>query len=133
MIETQFSVRDELVAAVGNAVSTLPADLEPLREDRSGRLSDGAPLALVRARSIEDVQATMRIATLHRIPVVPRGAGTGLAGAATAGPGEIVLSTLAMNEILEINVDDELAGHPERRSQRGARPARAVVCPRPGQ
>jgi glycolate oxidase len=109
MIETQFSVRDELVAALGNAVSTLPADLEPLRADRSGRLSDGAPLALVRARSIEDVQATMRIATLHRIPVVPRGAGTGLAGAATAGPGEIVLSTLAMNEILEINVDDELA------------------------
>jgi glycolate oxidase len=41
--------------------------------------------------------------------VVPRGAGTGLAGAAIGSAGEIVLSTLAMDSILEINVDDELA------------------------
>jgi len=109
MIETGLSVRDELVAELGSAVSTLPADLEPLREDRSGRVSEGTPLALVTARTIADVQATMRFATRHGLPVVTRGAGTGLAGAATAGPGEIVLSTLAMNEILEINVDDELA------------------------
>src|SRR5580658_7861316 len=99
MIETGLSVRDELVAELGSAVSTLPADLEPLREDRSGRVSEGTPLALVTARTIADVQATLRFATRHGLPVVTRGAGTGLAGAATAGPGEIVLSTLAMNEI----------------------------------
>lgn len=109
MIETGLSVRDELVAVLGSAVSVLPADLEPLREDRSGLVSEGAPLALVTARSIEDIQATLRFATAHQIPVVPRGAGTGLAGGGTGGPGEIVLSTLAMADILEINVDDELA------------------------
>jgi glycolate oxidase len=109
MIETGLSVREELVAALGSAVSIDPADLEPLREDRSGRISDGVPLALVTARSVDDVQATMRFATRFGIPVVPRGAGTGLAGGGTAGPGEIVLSTLELDAILEINVDDELA------------------------
>jgi glycolate oxidase len=63
----------------------------------------------VHARSVEDVQQVMRIATETRTPVVTRGAGTGLAGAANAGPGEIVLSTLAMNRVLEISADDEIA------------------------
>jgi glycolate oxidase len=100
---------EELRAALGDAVSTTEADLDAARADRSGRVSDSAPLAIVTARGIEDVQATLRIATRHRIPVVPRGAGTGLAGGAIGGEGEIVLSLLAMNEILEISVDDELA------------------------
>jgi glycolate oxidase len=51
----------------------------------------------------------MRIATETRTPVVVRGAGTGLAGGAIAGPGEIVLSTLEMAAVLEVSVDDELA------------------------
>jgi glycolate oxidase len=66
-------------------------------------------LAVVTARSIEQVRATMRIAHEHGVPVVTRGAGTGLAGAAIGDAGEIVLSTLAMNEILEINPADQLA------------------------
>jgi glycolate oxidase len=109
MIETRLGVQDELVAALGAAVSFAPADLEVARADRSGQVAAAAPLAIVTARSIEDVQTTMRIATAHRIPVVPRGAGTGLAGGAIGSAGEIVLSTLAMTQILEINVDDELA------------------------
>jgi glycolate oxidase len=109
MIEAGLSVLGELDAALSSAVSTDPADLEPLRADRSGHVSDSPPLALVTARSIEDVQATMRIASQYGIPVVPRGAGTGLAGGAIGGAGEIVLSTLAMTEILEVNADDELA------------------------
>jgi glycolate oxidase len=107
--DTGADVRDELSAALGSAVSFAPADLEPMRADRSGHVSEAAPRALVTARGIEDVQTTMRIASDHRIPVVPRGAGTGLAGGAIGGAGEIVLSTLAMNAILEISADDELA------------------------
>ena len=106
---TAVDVRGELRDALGAAVSFAPKDLEPLRADRSGQLSAAAPLALVTARSIADVQETMRIATRHRIPVVPRGAGTGLAGGAIGSAGEIVLSTLGMTRILELNVDDELA------------------------
>jgi glycolate oxidase len=40
---------------------------------------------------------------------VPRGAGTGLAGAAQAGAGELVISTATMTRVLEISRDDELA------------------------
>jgi glycolate oxidase len=90
-------------------VSFASADLEAARADRSGQVSASPPLAVVTALTIEDVQTTMRIATRHRVPVVPRGAGTGLAGGSIGGAGEIVLSTLRMTQILEVNVDDELA------------------------
>jgi glycolate oxidase len=107
--DTGGDVRSELAAVLGPAVSFDPAELEDMRADRSGHVSAAAPLALVTARGIEDVQVTLRIASGHGIPVVPRGAGTGLAGGAIGGAGEIVLSTLAMTRILEINPDDELA------------------------
>ncbi len=51
----------------------------------------------------------MRIATATRTPVVIRGAGTGLAGAANAGSGEIVLSLRRMTAIREVRPDDLLA------------------------
>jgi glycolate oxidase len=98
-----------LQEALGDAVSTRPDDLDRMRGDKSGHIAASRPLALVTARSVEDVQATLRIATRFGIPVVPRGAGTGLAGGAIAGAGEIVLSTLAMNRILEISAADQLA------------------------
>lgn len=99
----------QLRAELGERVITDPAQLEPLREDRSGHRSAGPPLALVRAGSIEDVQAVCRTASEHGLPIVPRGAGTGLAGGACAGPGEIVLSTQDMAQILEISAPNRLA------------------------
>jgi len=98
-----------LRAAMGDLVVTDQETLDAMRSDKSGHRSDGAPLALVNARSVADVQAVMRIATKTATPVVTRGAGTGLAGGAIATGGEIVLSTLAMNRILEISTDDALA------------------------
>jgi glycolate oxidase len=95
--------------ALGPALSTDPAALDAVRADKSGHVSATAPLAVVTARSVRDVQETLRIANEFRMPVVPRGAGTGLAGGATATAGEIVLSTLAMNRVLELSVADELA------------------------
>jgi glycolate oxidase len=95
--------------SLGDAVSTDAAELAATQTDRSGRVSAAPPLAVVAARTTRDVQATLRIANEHGVPVVPRGAGTGLAGGAVGGAGEIVLSTLEMAAILEINVDDELA------------------------
>ncbi|HEX7835633.1 MAG TPA: FAD-linked oxidase C-terminal domain-containing protein [Pseudolysinimonas sp.] len=103
--EIQAALRE----ALGAAVITDPAILEGLRADKSGQRSTGAPIALVEARTIDDVQRTLRFATEHHVPVVPRGAGTGIAGAAIAGPGELVLSTLRMNRILEVSAEDELA------------------------
>ena len=98
-----------LIEALGDRVSTDAADLQRARTDKSGHIAAGTPLAIVTALTVEDVQQTMRIATLTGTPVVTRGAGTGLAGGAIADEGEIVLSTMGMAAILEISTDDEIA------------------------
>lgn len=98
-----------LIDALGDRVDTDPASLDAARADKSGHRSSARPIAVVHAESVDDVQAVMRIATQTRTPVVTRGAGTGLAGAANAGAGEIALSMLRMRDILEINPEDQLA------------------------
>ena len=109
MNDTPVDIVALLLAELGDVVSTDPVELDAARADKSGHVATGTPLAIVHATSIEHVQATLRLATRTRTPVVTRGAGTGLAGAANADAGEIVLSTLGMTRILEVVVDDELA------------------------
>jgi glycolate oxidase len=99
----------ELRAALPGRVETDPSQLEAFTADRSGHRSSGLPLAVVYATSIEDVQAVCRIASATGTGVVTRGAGTGLAGGAVAGTGEIVLSLRDMNRILEISEENRLA------------------------
>lgn len=103
------SVLEALTEALGDAVSTDADLLTSMRTDKSGYVSASPPLAFVAARSIEEVSTTLRIASEHRTSVVTRGAGTGLAGAATASAGEIVLSTLAMNRVLKLSTQDHTA------------------------
>ena len=95
--------------ALSERVDTDPSHLDDARADKSGHAAPGRPIAIVHAASIDDVQATMRIATATGTPVVVRGAGTGLAGGANAGAGEVVLSMRAMDRILEVRPDDLLA------------------------
>jgi glycolate oxidase len=98
-----------LRAELGDRVDTSPASLAAARADKSGHAASGHPIAVVHARSVEDVQRTLRIASETGTPVVTRGAGTGLAGGANAGAGEIALSVRAMDRILEVRPDDLLA------------------------
>ncbi|PPG79522.1 FAD-binding oxidoreductase [Rathayibacter sp. AY1E5] len=99
----------QLRDALGDAVLTEGPGFEAVHTDKSGFSAPGRALALVAARSVEDVQAALRIATEHRLPVVPRGAGTGLAAGGVASGGALVLSTAAMDRILEVSLEDELA------------------------
>jgi glycolate oxidase len=80
-------------------VVTDPAVTEGYRQDRAFDPSAGKPLAVVRPLRTEEVQTVLRWATANRVPVVPRGAGSGLSGGATALDGGIVLSTEKMREI----------------------------------
>ena len=73
--------------------------VDAYRRDRATTVQPGTPLALVRATSTADVQATLRVAHAHGIPVVPRGAGTGLSGGSSAIDGAITLSTERMRAI----------------------------------
>ena len=99
----------QLRAELGDRVDTTPASLAAARADKSGHAASGRPLAVVHARSVDDVQRTLRIASRTGTPVVTRGAGTGLAGGANAGAGEIALSVRGMDRILEVRPDDLLA------------------------
>ena len=61
------------------------------------------PEVVLRPRTAEEVSAVMRICNRDRIPVTPRGAGTGLSGGALPHLGGVLLSTDRMNSILTID------------------------------
>ena len=88
-----------LAALPDTSVLTDRDAMSPYRHDWARTADAGWPLAVVRARSTSDVQAVLRWATVHGVPVVPRGAGSGLSGGSAAVDGCIVLSTERMREI----------------------------------
>ncbi|MEV6428887.1 FAD-linked oxidase C-terminal domain-containing protein [Nocardia sp. NPDC051463] len=91
---------DDLIARLPDGAVLIDADLlEGYRQDWARDPDAGVPLAVVRATSTDDVAATLRFAHEHQIAVVPRGAGSGLSGGATAVEGGIVLSTERMRAI----------------------------------
>ncbi|MCX8023555.1 MAG: FAD-binding protein [Syntrophorhabdaceae bacterium] len=67
---------------------------------------EATPHVIVRPTNTEQVQEVMRYANREKIPVVPRGAGSGMCGQVTPIMGGIVLDMKGMNRILEINVKD---------------------------
>ncbi|MFD6530850.1 FAD-binding oxidoreductase [Streptomyces sp. NPDC060184] len=90
-------------------LTTDPVRTAPYATDRSGAPSAGEPLAVVHALRTDEVSTVLRHANALRVPVVPRGAGTGLSGGATAGEGSLVLDLSRMNRIVELAPDDQLA------------------------
>src|SRR6476660_651323 len=93
-------VLDGLVAELPEgAVVVDPDILASYRQDRAFDPNAGTPLAVVRPRCTEDVQAVLRWATAHKVAVVPRGMGTGLSGGATALDGALVMTTEKMRDI----------------------------------
>ena len=91
---------DSLTAALpATSVLTDPDTIAGYRQDWAKQPEAGMPLAVVRASCTEDVQAVMRWSHEHGVPVVPRGAGTGLSGGASAVDGCIVLSMEKMRQI----------------------------------
>ncbi len=95
----------------------LPADrivvdpdvLASLSHDEAEWAPTGRPAAAVRARSETEVQQVVRACAELGVPVVPRGAGTGLSGGANAVTGCVVLDVAAMDQVLEIDPDNLLA------------------------
>ena len=61
------------------------------------------PDIVIKPRSAAEISAIMRLCNEHRIPVTPRGAGTGLSGGALPHLGGVLLSMERMNAILEID------------------------------
>ncbi|WP_150462246.1 FAD-binding oxidoreductase [Nesterenkonia ebinurensis] len=100
------AVLKELTTALGaGRVSADPGLLEAKAHDRSYH-SWQPPLAVVQPRSTQEVAETMRICHEHKVPVVPRGSGTGLEGGANTSADSICLDLSAMTQILHIAADD---------------------------
>ncbi len=93
----------ELQKDFGERVLVGPDLVEGFRRDRAMWADAGSPMAVVRPSSTAEVQRLAQWATRHRVALVPRGAGTGVAGGANATDGCLLVSFEAMNRILEID------------------------------
>ncbi|WP_109471108.1 FAD-binding oxidoreductase [Ornithinimicrobium cavernae] len=98
-------VESELAPTLADgALSTDPDVLESYSRDEALFCPADGAVALVRATTVADVQATLRFASAYRIPVVPQGARSGISGGANAVPGCLLLSVERMSRILAVDV-----------------------------
>ncbi len=104
-----MSLVDELQAIVG-ADGVLARTEELFAYEADGlTLHQGKPVAVVLPRDKTEVQRIVRACRANGVPFVPRGAGTGLSGGATAIEGGVVIELQRMNAILRVDPDDRHA------------------------
>ncbi|MEN8190481.1 MAG: FAD-linked oxidase C-terminal domain-containing protein [Thermodesulfobacteriota bacterium] len=102
------SIIAELVAIVGqNNCTTREEDLHCYSFDGSKKQS--LPDCLLFVSSAQQVSNILKVANSHKIPVVARGSGSGMTGGAVATHGGIVLAMAAMDQIVEIDKDNQVA------------------------
>jgi glycolate oxidase len=100
----------ELQDALGaDSVLTDPDVTAAYARDQAMLAPAGTPAAVVFPRSTAEVVAVMQVAARYGIPVVPRGAGSGLVGGANAVDGCITLVLTRMDAVLEVAPADRLA------------------------
>jgi len=100
--------RTAFLAAVRSAVPdvrllTDPVDLEAYRVDETAYLRADLPAAVALPTETAHVAALVRLAAAHGVPIVPRGAGSGLSGGAAGLAGGLTIAFTWMNRILEID------------------------------
>ncbi len=106
-IVTRQVVR-ELERALGRErVISTPEELIAYEFD--GTIERGKPQAVVFPETTEQVAVAVKIAHRFDVPVIPRGAGTGLSGGAVATIGGVVIALTRMKRILEIDAINRLA------------------------
>ena len=88
-------------ALPGNAVVSDPVEL--IAYEMDGSLGLGQAQGVILPRSTQEVAAVVRWAAARGLPVVARGAGTGLSGGAIASEGGVILSLARMKKITELD------------------------------
>jgi len=88
-------------------VYTDPVDCYAYAYDNSRNYH--APIAVVFPLTIEEVQSVIKLCNVHKVPVVPRGRGTGTAGGSVPEVGGVALSLERMNKIISIDPDNRMA------------------------
>ena len=81
-------------------------DRESYRRDETAYLEPPLPIGVALPTTTAEVAELVRLAAAHRVPVVPRGAGTGLSGGASAVAGGLTIALTRMDRVLEIDRDN---------------------------
>jgi glycolate oxidase len=106
-IVTKEVVR-QLERALGRErVLSTPEQLIAFEYD--GTIERGRPQAVVFPETVEHVSAAVKVARRFDVPVIPRGAGTGLSGGSVAAVGGVVVALTRMKRILEVDPVNRLA------------------------
>ncbi|HKV43665.1 MAG TPA: FAD-linked oxidase C-terminal domain-containing protein [bacterium] len=108
----RLACRTELLRELGEIVGQAhvfsePGDLLAYEYDASNITA--VPDLAVLPGSAEEVAVVLRVAARHGVPVIPRGAGTGVAAGALPIVGGLVVVMTRMNRILEIDLDNRVA------------------------
>ncbi|MDO8185061.1 FAD-linked oxidase C-terminal domain-containing protein [Conexibacter sp. JD483] len=108
---TTAALLDDLAAAAAGDLVTDPEVLASYERDQAAPalVPAGRPAAVIRPRTTQEVQQAVKAAARHKVPVVPRGAGSGLSGGANAIDGCLVVSLERMTDIAEIDGPSMLA------------------------
>ena len=102
---------DELRMIAGKGSVIIEKEkLEAYSHDETDAQEYGhSPEAVVLPSTTEEVAAIVKLANRERIPITPRGAGSGLSGGAIPEYGGIVLSLEKMNKLIEVDKENMLA------------------------
>jgi glycolate oxidase len=107
---TTSTLIDALRAAVGaDQIRTDPDVTAAYSRDMMPLAPSGVPLAVVFPTDTAQVVAVVKACAAAGVPIVPRGAGSGLTGAANAVDGAVTVVLTRMNRILEIDEGNRLA------------------------
>jgi glycolate oxidase len=107
-MEAVEQLKAELETKLGKrAVLSDASDLKLYEYD--GGVDKGQPELIVFPRSTAEVATIVKLARQHNLPIVGRGAGTGLSGGAIARAGGVMISFARMNRILDIDIPNERA------------------------
>ena len=100
-----------LAAALGPEVSLIsdPDITASYSRDQAPFASAAAPFAVLLARSAAEISIAVKYANENSIPVVTRGAGSGLSGGANSTAGSLVISLEKMNQIIELDTANQIA------------------------
>ena len=77
--------------------------------DQAPFASAAVPFAVLLARSASEISIALKYANENSIPVVTRGAGSGLSGGANSTADSLVISLEKMNQIIEIDTANQIA------------------------
>jgi glycolate oxidase subunit GlcD len=102
-------LKDRLCGVVGDAWVIVDPDRLLAYESDGLTAYRRTPLAVVLPRTTEEVSHVLGILSQEGVPVVPRGAGTGLSGGALADGDAVVVGTARMTDLLQIDPDNRLA------------------------